>query len=358
MTLLSDLGTWISQNESLLSGMAAIIVLAGVLFSPIGAGLRRLGRGHAVEADATPSPNPGSAGGASSGTEENPRKRRLTLQDLTRPSPHPIRFAQSDGVRIAYSEVGSGPPLVMAPGIFSHLHVLSNLPSSKATAEALGEFVHVIMFDKRGQGLSDPTLRAPDLDERTRDIEAVMDASGTERAVLLGYSEGGPMCLNFAAANPDRVQGLVLVGTTSTWVQSEDFPIGLPRGVLERVTEAWGKGTLRDVFFPSISRDEVDDETYRAFERLVSNRTAIRQLVQMMIETDVRPLFPYVTVPTLVVHFAGDLAVPVRMGRALAEGLPNAEFLEVSGVDHADLSQSPEAIERIREFCAQVTAPA
>ncbi len=344
MTLLSDLGTWISQNESLLSGMAAIIVLAGVLFSPIGAGLRRLGRGNGGAAAATDAPERGAAGGAGRGTEETSRKRRLTLQDLTRPMPNPIRFAQSDGVRIAYSEVGSGPPLVMAPGIFSHLHVLSNLPSSKATAE--------------GQGLSDPTLRAPDLDERTRDIEAVMDASGTQRAVLLGYSEGGPMCLNYAAANPDRVQGLVLVGTTSTWVRSEDFPIGLPRGVLERVPEAWGRGILRDVFFPSLSRDEVDDETYRAFERLVGNRTAIRQLVQMMIETDVRPLLPYVTVPTLVVHFAGDLAVPVRMGRALAEGLPNAEFLEVSGVDHADLSQSPEAIARIRAFCAQVTAPA
>ena len=95
----------------------------------------------------------------------------------------------------------------------------------------------------------------------------------------------------------------------------------------------------------------MDDDTYRGFERLISTRVAVRQLIAMMIDTDVRPLLPRIEVPTLVVHFTGDLAVPIRMGRALAEGLPRSEFLEVNAVDHADLSGSPEAVERIRAFC-------
>ncbi|MBW2291179.1 MAG: alpha/beta hydrolase [Deltaproteobacteria bacterium] len=212
------------------------------------------------------------------------------------------------------------------------------------------------MFDKRGQGLSDPTVSAPSLEERTDDIEAVMNDAGVDRAILFGVSEGGPMCLNFAYLHPDRIQGVVLVGTTARWVQSEDFPIGLPRRVLESLPSRWGRGVLRDLFFPSITRQQMDDDTYKAFESLISPRSAIQQLVEMMIETDIRPILPDIRVPTLVVHFTGDLAVPIRLGRFVADHLPNAEFLEVNGVDHADVSQSPEAVERIREFCERVAA--
>ncbi|MBW2499056.1 MAG: alpha/beta hydrolase [Deltaproteobacteria bacterium] len=340
MTVLSEIGGWITANEALLSGLAAMIVLAGVLFSPVGAGLRRLGRSGA-----------GPPGAAS--------RAQLSFQDLTKPGPAPVRFADSDGVRIAYNEQGRGPiTIILAPGIFSHLHIMANMPSSKDSIAALTRFARVICFDKRGQGLSDPTMQAPDLDERTRDIEAVMDAAGVERAVLLGFSEGGPMCLKFAWANPDRVQGLVLVGTTAKWVQTDDFPIGLPLRVLERLPEAWGTARLRGTFYPSISRDQIDDDTYRSFEQLIGSRAAVRQLAQMMIGTDMRGLLPEIHVPTLVVHFTGDLAVPIRMGRAVAEGLPNAEFLEVNGVDHADLSQSREALEKIRAFCERVSPAA
>ena len=211
---------------------------------------------------------------------------------------------------------------------------MENLPSTRGTFDCLSEFARVVAFDKRGQGLSDPTMSAPNLKERTDDIRAVMDCAGLDRAILVGFSEGGPMCLNFASSAPERVQGLVLVGTAARWVQ----------------------GVLDDVFFPSISRQQMDDNTHRAFERLIGNRTAIRQIVEMMIETDIRDLLPGIRVPALVIHFSGDLAVPIRLGRSLAEGLPSAEFVEVNAVDHADLSQSPEAIDRIREFCNRLTA--
>ncbi len=373
MSFLTLAGSWISENESLLSGLAALIVVAGVLLSPLGAGLRRVGarrrQNHldaaagrelregrtgvpAYPSGSTPVPVPASAGPTPVASGDVVR--RISFKELTASSPYPTRFARSDGVRIAYNDRGEGPPsIVLAPGIISHLNLMENLPPFRNMLGQLAGFARVLTFDKRGQGLSDPTLAAPTLAERTRDIGAVMDAAGLERAVLLGFSEGGPMILQFACENPERVQGLVLVGSTAAWLQSESLPIGLPRSLLESLPRQWGKGTLRDVFFPSISRAEIDDETYRSFERLIATRSAIEQLVEMMLETDVRPILPGIRTPALVVHFTGDLAVPIRLGRALAEALPNAEFVEVNAVDHGDLSQVPEVIERIRAFCEQ-----
>jgi pimeloyl-ACP methyl ester carboxylesterase len=282
---------------------------------------------------------------------------RLTFKMLTAPSPHETKFANSQGLRIAYNERGAGPPtIVCAPGIISHLNLTANLPVTRNTYASLAKFAHVIVFDKRGQGLSDPTMSSPNLEERTNDIEAVMDDAGVERCILLGVSEGGPMCLHFAYSYPERVQALILVGTTARWVQSEDYPIGIARSDLENLPRAWGRGTLRDIFFPSISREEIDDDTYKSFENLISSPNAVRQIVEMIIATDVRALLPEIHVPTLIVHFTGDLAVPIRLGRNLAEHLPNAEFLEVNAVDHVDIAQSPEAVARIRDFCERVAA--
>jgi pimeloyl-ACP methyl ester carboxylesterase len=347
MNLFSTIGRWISENESLLSGLVAMIVLAGFFLSPVGAGIRRFLRGN--EGESKERAGISNVSPAGSGAE------RLTLKDLTAPSPHEIHFAQSDGVRIAFNERGSGPPnLVVAPGIISHLNIAGQLPVWRDTLQSLSQFARVITFDKRGQGLSDPTLLAPNLEERTRDIEAVLKAAGLERAILVGISEGGPMCMRLAYSHPDRVQGLVLIGTTARFAQCKDFPIGLPQRSLERIPQLWGTGALRDTFFPSISREQIDDNTYRAVERLIGSRTTIRQVVEMMIETDVRRLLPDINVPTLVIHFSGDLAIPIRLGRFVAENIPNAEFMEVNAVDHGDVSQSREAIERIRTFCEDI----
>ena len=181
-----------------------------------------------------------------------------------------------------------------------------------------------------------------------------MDAAGLGSAILYGISEGGSMCVKFAHDHPERVKGLVLLGATASWLQTEDLPAGIPETALDAIVPAWETGNLRDIFFPSISREQLDDHTYQAFERLICTRHAIKQLVTFMKEVDVRPLLPDIHCPCLVIHYAGDMAVPIRLGRALAEGLPNAEFLEINAVDHADLSQSPEAVERIRLFVEEV----
>jgi len=335
METLTAIGKWISQSETLLSGTAAIIVLLGVLTSVLGFIYRR------VEG----------ARNTSSLAVEPTQESEITLKSLTAPAPYPIHFAESDGLRIAYAVLGSGRhDIVAAPGIISHLNIASHLPPVRDTIESLCAFARVVCFDKRGQGLSDPSVSVPNLDQRVHDIEAVMDAAGMDRVILYGISEGGPMCLKFAYDHPERVKGLVLFGTTARWLQADDFPMGISAKTLDAMPEAWGAGVLRDVFFPSITRKQMSDTTYQGFERLIATRESIRQLVDYMKKTDVRPLLTHIKCPTLVLHFAGDLAIPIRLGRALAEALPNAEFLEVAGVDHSDLSQAPEAIERIRRF--------
>lgn len=339
MELLSAIGRWISESESLLSGAAAIIVLLGVVASAVGITYRKLRR----------------VSGETSAVHKQIADQRITLKKLSAPSPIPTQFAESDGLRIAYNVQGEGPPdVVMAPGIISNLNMGAYMPAMRDSAQAISQFSRVLCFDKRGQGLSDPSFEVPTLEQRVHDIEAVMDAAGLDQAVLYGISEGGAMCMKFAHDHPERVKGLVLLGTTASWLQRDDFPTGLPEKALDSMVNAWGTGSLRDIFFPSISREVMDDDTYRGFEKLIASRDSIRQIVDYMKKTDVRPLLPEIKCPALVLHFGGDLSVPIRLGRAVADALPNAEFLEVSGVDHADLSQSPEAVERVRQFARSV----
>ena len=335
METFAVMGNWISEHESVLSGAAAIIVLLGVMASTIGIVYRRVAKARVAD---------------STGVKP-PHTSQITLKNLSAPAPYPIQFAESDGLRIAYAVQGSGThDIVMAPGIISHLNIMSHLPPIRDTVESIGTFARVLCFDKRGQGLSDPSLNVPNLEERVHDIEAVMDAADMDQVILYGISEGGPMCLKFAHDYPERVKGLILLGTTACWLQGDDFPMGMEERALDYLPTAWGSGVLRDVFFPSITREQMDDKTYQGFEHLIATRQSVRQIVDFMKKTDVRPLLPDIQCPTLVIHFAGDLSVPIRLGRAVAEALPNAEFVEVGGTDHADLSQSHEGIERVRQF--------
>lgn len=350
---LDGLGNWITERSALLSGLAALMVLLGALLSPISrAGQRFVGRRASSKDSAQ------SALATAQSAVPTTKPGRLTFKALTAPSPHPVQFAQSDDARIAFNDRGNGPiSVVLTLGIICHLNISENLPVLRGTLDALSKFARVITFDKRGQGLSDPALRVPDFEQRSRDIAAVMDAAGLERAHLLALSEGGPMALHFAWSHPERVLGLILVGTTAKFVQSEDYPIGIQRELMEMVPNMWGKAEMRDILMPSLSRETMDDATYRSMEQLIASRETARQLTETMIATDLRSILPEIRCPALVLHFAGDLAVPIRLGRALAEGLPDAEFVEVNAVDHADIAQSPEAIERIRQFCERTSKP-
>ena len=158
------------------------------------------------------------------------------------------------------------------------------------------------------------------------------------------------MSISYAVENPDRVRGLILFGTTPRFSRSDDYPIGMSERTFNHLSQNWTTGAARDIFFPSISRDVMTDDTYRALEKLLSDRRSLNQIVEYMKSLDVRDLLHKVSCPTLVIHFSGDLAVPLHMGRYLADHIPNARFLELAGVDHADLASAPSAITEIRDF--------
>lgn len=335
MSAFNNIGNWIFEHEALLSGAAAIGVLLGIAWSAMYGLTRRVSGAHDNATDKV----------------ANAKGLPITLTALTAPAPYPIHYAMSDGLRIAYAKLGTGPhDILIAPGIISHLNITSHLPTFRDTVAAIGKFSKIVVFDKRGQGLSDPCPNVPDLDQRVHDIEAVMDASGQKKVVLYGVSEGGPMCIKFAIEHPERVKALILLGTTARWLQSSDFPSGIEEGALDSLVPAWGTARLRRMFFPSVSKEMMDDQTYRAFEHLISTRESVKQLVEFMKQVDVREILPKIKCPTLVIHFAGDMAVPVRLGRAMADAIPNAEFLELPGIDHGDLSSAPEGVERVRRF--------
>jgi len=326
-----EIWDWFTENEKLLSGLAAALVILGA-FATVG---RNFFLQIIISLGVKPS-------------------QKVTLSDLSSPSPHPIKFANSDGVNIAYTVFGkSSPDLLVTPGIISNIHVSSNLRPLRETMRELGKFCRVINFDKRGQGLSDPVATTSSLSERVKDIEAVADSAGTDRFVLMGISEGGPMSIRFAVDNPDKVAGLILFGTTPRFSRADDYAIGISEQSLDGMAEFWGTAAARDILFPSITREEIDDETYCGMEKLLADKRSMKQIVEYMKTFDVRDILDQVTCPTLIVHFSGDLAVPARMGRYLANGIQNSEYLEIAGVDHCDLAQAPNAIKRIKEFVKQ-----
>ncbi len=350
MDLLTDIGAWITAHESLLSGVAALFAVVGVLIS-VGAFLfRRQSKidfsisGSTVRQNDTRSVERSSAGESS-----------LSYSALTAPAEVPVQFANSSGYHIAYMDIGEGAPsLVLSPGIISHLNVLMNFPPTCRMIESFSSIRRLLVFDKRGQGLSDPFPEAPTLENRCEDIEAVMSAADVDEAILVGISESGPMTIAYAAEHPENIKGLVLLGTGAKFLQSPDFPMGIPEEALDVVVKLWGKGKLRSLLWPEIPESVISDEAYQAIEKLIASRQSIKQLIDYMKSVDVRDYLPRLRVPVLILHITGDLAIPIRLGRALAEEIPQARFVEINGSGHADISRTPEAVAAIKQFCDEI----
>src|ERR1700751_428957 len=166
-----------------------------------------------------------------------------------------IHYAKSGGLNIAFSVTGGGPDLVVAPGFISHLDIMWEEPSVVHFYSRLASFRRVVTFDKRGTGLSDPTMHAPTLEESVDDLRAVMDAAGCERADLVGISEGGTMAMLMTASHPDRVKALVLYGPFSRLLQAPDHPLGVTEEQLSALVElsakGWGEGVRLGGWLPS-----------------------------------------------------------------------------------------------------------
>jgi len=256
------------------------------------------------------------------------------------------RYALSGDVSIAYQVMGEAPiDLVMVPGIASHVEFFHETPGYTAFLRRLSEFARVITFDKRGQGLSDRVI-APSLEERMDDVRAVMDAVGSKRAVVMGFSEGSAMSALFAATYPERTSKLLLFGGFALSTMASDFEAK----AAERL-KGWGTGEILKQAWPSLIAKPQGIEVMAKIERLTASPGAIKALTLLNAQIDVRPILPTIRVPTLVMHRTGDLQVPIAAGRALASQIPDAKFVEYPGEDHVYWSGDVEAfLGDIEEF--------
>jgi pimeloyl-ACP methyl ester carboxylesterase len=275
---------------------------------------------------------------------------------------HPeTKYAKSGDLHIAYQVFGEGElDVVVVPGYTSHIELLWEHEPAAASLNGLATFARVITYDRRGSGLSDPVPDAPTLEERMDDVRAVMDAAGSERAALIGISEGGSMSILFAATYPERVQALVLCGAMARSTWAPDYPWAsrasdLIESGLELITPHWGEGSVLEVAAPSIAGDPEATRFFARMERASVSPGMLAQLVRMFLEIDVRDVVPSVHVPTLVLHRRYDRLVNVRNGRWLAEHLPNARLVELPGNDHILWYERPElAFGEIQEFLTGV----
>jgi pimeloyl-ACP methyl ester carboxylesterase len=249
-------------------------------------------------------------------------------------------YARSGEVHIAYQVVGDGPrDIVYVPGFISHLDLMWESPRTARVWRRLSSFARLILFDKRGTGLSDRMGAMPTLEERMDDVRAVMDAVGSKQAGLVGHSEGGPLSILFAATYPQRTSALVLCGAYARRQWAPDCPWGRTEeqleGFLKLVEEKWGQG---DALARSFDPNRGISAEYKRFlgrlERTAASPGATLSLLRMNAEIDVRHLLPSVTVPTLVLHRVGDPMVTVENGRELASRIRGAKYGELAGNDH------------------------
>ena len=240
------------------------------------------------------------------------------------------RYALNGDVSIAYQVMGEAPiDLVMVPGVVSHVEFFHETPGYTAFLKRLSKFARVITFDKRGQGLSDRVSGAPSLEERMDDVRAVMDAVGSERAAVMGFSEGSAMSVLFAASYPERASKLLLFGGFALSTTASD----LEAQINERL-KTWGTGEWLKTSWPSLIAKPQGINVLAKIERLSASPGAIKAIALLNAKIDVRPILSSIRVPTLVLHRTGDLQVPVAAGRALAGQIPDAKFVEYPGDDH------------------------
>ena len=247
------------------------------------------------------------------------------------------RYAQSGDVSIAYRVLGEGPfDLVYVPPAVSNVELSVDDPGRAGFFERLASFSRLIIFDKRGTGLSDRVSGIPDIETRMDDVRAVLDAAGSARAALIGVSEGGPMSIVFAATYPERTQALVLYGTLPRFTRAPGFPFAPTREEVMRENEhdvrAWGTVELAREWYPDADEEELVAAAGRM--RQGASPGAYRQLTQMNVDIDVRAALPSVRVPTLVAHRSEDPAVEIDGARWMAEQIAGARFVEVPGWGH------------------------
>jgi pimeloyl-ACP methyl ester carboxylesterase/DNA-binding winged helix-turn-helix (wHTH) protein len=280
---------------------------------------------------------------------------RTTFTSLEIPKTH---YARSGDVNIAYQVLGDGPiDLVFVMGWVSHLECFWTEPTFARFLRRLSQFCRVILFDKRGTGLSDRVGALPTLEQRMDDVRAVMTAAGSHEAVLLGVSEGGPMCSLFATTYPEKTRALIMIGTYAKRLWAHDYPWAPTKEARERFFEEirtnWGGPVGIEMRAPSRAADPVFRDWWSNYLRQGASPGAALMLTQMNAEIDVRDVLPLVRVPTLVLHRSGDRCLLVDEGRYVASLVPGSQFVELPGDDHLPFVGDQDAvIDEIETFLA------
>ena len=269
------------------------------------------------------------------------------------------RYVESGGVHIAYQVVGNGHrDIVFVPGLMSHVELAWEDPGTVHFYRRLASLGRLILFDKRDTGLSDRSPSDSPLEERMEDVQAVMRAAGSERAVLFGYSEGAPMSILFTATYPERVSSLILGSAFARWFPAPDYRCGPGAqevfAAMEQIgMHRWGQGATIDWFLPSRAASPATREALARFERIAVSPSAYLRMIRMIREIDVRAVLPAIHVPTLVIQRLGDRINPPFYGRYLADNISGARYFDQPG-DHvlryAEGNELGELFEVIEEF--------
>jgi pimeloyl-ACP methyl ester carboxylesterase len=277
----------------------------------------------------------------------------------------PVQYAENGDVHIAYRVLGEGPiDLVFVAGAITNLDALWEMSDYRRACERLASFSRLILFDKRGMGLSD-RVHFGTLEERMDDVRAILDAVGSETTVLMGVSEGGLMSILFAATYPERTRALVLCGAEVKEETTEDWPWGEATRAefeewmdIDNVVSRWGQGLPADLFAPS---RKGDPQLHEQFGRLQVQSATPHDAVafmRMAFEIDVRDVVPAITAPTLIVHRVGDKICSVENGRWLARNIQGARYVELPGENHIPFIDGDDILDEIQEFLTGVREPA
>jgi pimeloyl-ACP methyl ester carboxylesterase len=291
---------------------------------------------------------------------------RAYRRAATTPSPKArpqVRFVSSGNVHIAYTVSGEGPvDVLLICGYLSHQEYLWESPEVAGFFREVASFSRLICFDKRGGGLSDRVGYPPTLEDTVDDILAVMRAVGSKHAVLFGTTEGGPNSVLFAATYPGRVSGLILYGTCAKWTRSEDYPWALTREQyamwLKHMTANWGEPVNIEHYAPSRAHEAELREWWAKALRLASSPGAMKAVLEVMQDIDVRDVLPVIRTPTLILHRKDDRAVRVGAGRHLAGQIPGARYVELEGQDHwFFVGDSQSILREMRNFIQNLGSP-
>jgi class 3 adenylate cyclase len=274
----------------------------------------------------------------------------------------PVQYARAGAVHLAYQTIGDGPlPVVLVAEWATHVDLQWQEPRCARFLERLASFSRLLLFDKRGIGLSDPVPLdpLPSFEEWMDDVRIVMDAAGIHEAAIVASGAGGPMGVLFAATHPDRVRALVLLNTYARIAAAPDYPFGMPvehtRHAARWSRDTWGTAANFGQLAPSLAHDPDARAFYARLQRGAASPGVVERMQAMLVGLDVRPVLPSVQVPTLVLHRAGNAVFPAAHGRHLAEHIPGARYVELPGPDQLYWAGDTDAVvDEIEEFLTGV----